>query len=144
MSTNLNTATQVLGETTPETDGSYTAATEALLPGVRLDRIEVSAEYVRGTAGGLPLFRFKWKIGGEWKLDAEPTGAANVAGNIVSTPVAITVVPGPAPADATALAYVFTIRARAGATALLVEVAEADATKATPGTINSIILSTVV
>lgn len=137
----LSTVIQVLDETTLAADGSYTAAAECRLPEHQIDCVEVSAEYAYGTSGGLPLFRFKWKIGSLWVYDADPTGVADVAGNTVQTPVALTVIPGPSPASSAALAFVFTIRVRAGATALIVEVAEADATKASPGTINSLLLS---
>lgn len=137
----LSSAVLILGETLLGSDGSFTASEECQLPEHLVDKIEVSAAYTRGAAGGCPLFRFKWKIAGSWRYDTEPTGAANVAGNTVSTPVAIAIVPGPVPADGSELGFVFTIRARARATALLVEVAEAADTAATPGTITTIHLA---
>lgn len=138
----LNTTTvQVLGETLLESDGSFTPSDECQLPGYHVQRVEVSVSYTRGASGGLPRFRFQWKIAEQWRYDTTPTGAADLVGNTVETPVAISVVPGPAPNDSSPLGFVFTIDVRDGGRALIVEVAEADATKTTPGTVGSIHLA---
>lgn len=121
-------------------DGSYAASELYELP-LRCKALTVAFPYTRGTDGGYPLLKLQWGIGGTLYWDTTPTGGATVSGATVETPVRITVIPGVPPANGSALNTLFTLDVPDGVDSVKVHVAEADATKATPGTVGPITLA---
>lgn len=130
---------EVLAETVLEDDGSYTATDSWELP-LGTPLVGVSGPYTRGAVGGRFLAKPLWKVNGAWVYDQTPSDVT-VSGATVETPIGTTVIPGPVPQDGSALPFAFVLEVFPGATDVKLELAEADATKATPGTIGPVVLS---
>lgn len=121
--------------------GAYSTSDVADFLGVAPELVTISTTYTRGTTGGLVLFKVEWKIGGVWVYDTTPSWTLTVSGSTVESPVGVTVIPGPPSSDSSALGFAIVVKVAPGASSMRVRVAEADATKASPGTLGDLYLS---
>lgn len=118
--------------------GAFTSATAWDVPdGVQ--KVSVAGTYTRGMAGGLAVLRLKWTVTGVDGVsfyDTTQDQALAISAPDGTSSFYRTVIACPAPSSSSALSFVLApLDVPPGATSLTIEAAEADATKASPGTL---------
>lgn len=115
--------------------GAYVGATAWTVPdGVK--KVSIVGTYTRGTSGGRAILRLKWTVASIAAYDTTRDEAISTSGPDASSSFYRTIILCPIPSDASALSFVLDpVDVPPGATSLQVEAAEADATKASPGTL---------
>lgn len=115
-------------------DGSFV---DCARHGVHADSrvLAVWFSYTRGTSGGLALVRVDWVACGVRIPDTSPTGDATETADVLSIEIKTTEAVSPPPQDGSAHVVLHKFDIPPGADGAIVRIAEADATKASPGTI---------